>query len=253
LLLLLIVLFMRLATCQSGARRKTSLVGAGAIFGISLLVHFRTVWVLPILVWVLIVEKKGGLRFFLSGLLAPLVLFSARNLLVLGDAAPWPKGALLTIWIGNNPQATGGYIDPPPIPGGWGAPDAWVRGAVNFAIFDPSQVIKLSLTKLQRLTYPIEYLAFLREYPRVAILVILISWAWGFFVIALLLVFLSGRLWRVDKQLRDFDLFASVSVIYLLSNIPLIVEPRYRVAVDPLLVIVAVGTLQVLKARRATS
>ena len=234
--LLLMAVWLVSRALYGGNRPTLQIAFAGFVLGLAAMAHFRVIWVVPVLMLFASKIRKRYALVLLAGVMGPIGAFGIRNFMVLRNAAPWPEGSLLTVWIGNNPEATGRYMDPPPIPIQWGESDEWLRAALDYISVFPSEFIKLSLTKVQIVTYPIEYLPFLRAGRFIDVLFILLSWAWILTALALFALYAAGRLWRANRLLARGDLPALVAFVYLASNLPLIMEPRYRVVVDPLIV-----------------
>lgn len=101
--------------------------------------------------------RQAVARSMLAAVIAALLLapWAIRNSNVLGAAVPTSTNFGVNLWIGNNPQATGGYVDPPQPEGDLPpvnevARDRYYQGhARDFISQHPLRYVQLSVQRLR--------------------------------------------------------------------------------------------------------
>jgi len=107
--------------------RRRDDVAAGALLGVLILIKPMMLLFAAMLPLALLARSsRRPATILLSVAIAPVLAWVMRNLIVLGTPA-LVTSAGVNLWIGNNPQATGGYSAPP----GVVAPHAVMTGEVE--------------------------------------------------------------------------------------------------------------------------
>ncbi|TSC69845.1 MAG: glycosyl transferase family protein, partial [Parcubacteria group bacterium Gr01-1014_70] len=152
----------------------------------------------------------------------------------------------LDLWVGNNPDATGGFVKTPEIQNVRNTYHsvefsriAW-RKYVEFLTGDPFSFLELQWRKTAiffSLMRPTGFWIHLAAYPWDRFLTLLVSGAWtGILMIGGLAG--ASMFWNERERLAD-RLFVAFAALQPLAVIPLIVETRYRYALFPFLAVFA--------------
>ena len=223
-------------------RAKTVSLLAGLAFGVALFVQFKSIVLLPILVWLAWRAHRRAAVWLSLGVLAPISLWMLRNYVVLGTPAPWSRNGSVNVWLGNRPDSTGGYpmyqsTQFPPT-------DQYLSEALNFALEAVRPFLELQLRKGIRFWYPNVPIDFHLSLPRVIDwLLVLFFFIYALVVVALFCLFLASLLWRVRSGLTSLTPLALGVLLMFLVNMPFIVDPRYRIPVEALVLAICVPTL----------
>lgn len=224
--------------------RKPWLVAslAGLVFGLSLIVQFKAAVVLPVLIYLVMKSHRRAVPWLLTGILAPVAAWMVRNYIALGSAAPWSNNSSVNIWLGNRPDGTGGYpvhesVDFPP-------PNRYLSETLEFASEAVRPFLELQVRKAMRFWYPNVPVDFHLEVPHLLDWLLVLSlFVYALVLLVLFVLFLASLIWRVKSGLRSMLPLAVVVVLMFLVNLPFIVEPRYRIPVEAILISVCVPTL----------
>ena len=245
----LIMLSLSLVLLARDSRYERSMVAiCGLAFSCALVVQFKVILLLPLLAYLVWARLRGNLLVFFATCALPVGLWMLRNHIALGKPSPWTSNGPINVWIGNNPAATGGYIDAPPIPAGW--PNDFVSAALHFASTQPRDFAELQALKALRFFYPNVPIDFHLSLPTlIDVLLVIAFWLWAVTVAVLFVLFLSLTVWRVSDPVRSLSPLAVATLLIFVSNLPFIVEPRFRVPVDALMISVCVPTLVALMSR----
>ena len=239
---------------QVGHARRARIASllAGLAFGVALFVQFKTVVLLPILVWLAWRAHRRATAWLSLGVFVPIGLWMLRNYVALGNPAPWSRNGSVNVWLGNRPDSTGGYpmyqsTQFPPA-------DQYLSEALKFASEAVRPFLELQLRKGIRFWYPNVPIDFHLSLPRVIDwLLVLFFFIYALVVVALFCLFLASLLWRVRSGLTSLTPLALAVLLMFLVNMPFIVDPRYRIPVEALVLTICVPTLAQLVRRWTTS
>lgn len=246
----LITLSLTMVWCSKRGSPIWLFIFAGFVLSMALIVQFKAVVIVPVLAVLAVRIGYKPLLTFLAGLSVPVCLWTLRNWVATGQPIPWTTNGSINVWIGNNPESSGGYFDYPPVPAGWGGGDAWIAGAVNFAVLQPREFLALQATKAARFFYPNAPLDYHVSLPAtVDALLVALQWASAALVLLLFIIFLCGLVWRLGGTILSLSPLALIVLLMFAVNMPFISEPRFRVAVEPILLAVCVPTAFALVSR----
>ena len=211
------------------------LVG-GASLGLAVLVSGRALVLFPLFAWMIGRWGWPALVSFVATFAAPIAAWSIRNLLVMGQFTPLSGNMRINLWIGNNPQATTGGYMAPPVP-----PNGYLSDSFAFFVNDPAAFLSLTLRRQARLITPVfdEF----SDVGNVTLFFSILTTLVLFLVAAGLLLWWAGLLWQGKKGVPMVLPPAVMASVYLLFAMPFQIEPRFRIAVTPLMIMVAVPTL----------
>jgi Dolichyl-phosphate-mannose-protein mannosyltransferase len=242
---------------------------SGALLGLGVLTQSKVI--LLLLPWLVYAYRMAGKKVALSLLLAclvPTLIWTGRNLVVFHEFVPGSTNLGVTLWTGNNPAATGGYITPPFVDGidqalkpsapVLAADRLYTKAALNFMLHNAPRVETLMFLKTERLFLPlyppnlagnqqqhqIEQLTGGRLAPYMDLI------GHGGNVAANLLVAFFVGAWLVarPRPWRAPWLLVAALALFVAAHLPLIAEPRYRFSILPIMelmeaaVLVAVGS-----------
>jgi len=215
---------------------------AGLSFGLALIVQFKSVVVLPVLIYLALRSHSNTTRYVTLGFFIPLGTWMLRNFVALGNPAPWSANGPVNIWFGNRPDGTGGYpvyesVQVPPA-------NQYVSEALKFASEAVRPFLELQARKGLRFWYPNVPIDFHLELPHVIDwLLVFFFFVYAFMALALFLLFIASVLWRLQSGLTSLAPLAVVVVLMFFVNMPFIVDPRFRIPVEALLLTICVPTL----------
>ena len=273
-------------TSSQNQRRLLWLGGAGVMLGLSLFLQLKMAVLLVLATgYIWYIERRRGVGaarprtrstlgmlplisvLWLLALLPP-TLYGIRNLHVWGEFVPTTISGGLTLWTGNNPQATGGIMAFPQPEEFWqllrhyraqegitvtSDTRAYGQMALRFMAANPSSAFRLGLLKLHRVWGAIEpgvmgehvnrrMVAFsggwldeesLHGVSALLQMVSLLTLTVGAFAVC----------WPVGIAQRQSSsgivragrwLVLATIVLFWLSHMPFLGEPRYRIPIMPL-------------------
>lgn len=233
---------------RSAMQVRLMCLGSGLLFALALLTQTKSIVLAPVLGYLLWRARPhwawwGGLGTLLG--LAPWMI---RNVLVLGSPSPFTGNGGYNLWVGNNPQAlTGGsMLIAPDTPGG----QSQLSAALEYIVSQPERFIDLVWSKSSRLLQPVyTYPEILQPGPQRTLLHIV---AGGLSIILAigLLLFFGARLFAKRGSVPDVTPLAIFVLVFFLSHLPFIAEPRFMTAVLPVTTTVAIATWIYLFQRR---
>lgn len=212
---------------------------AGLLLGFGLIIQFKIVLLLPIFAFLMTDRRLR--RILLLGISTAVLpaLWSIRNVVAGVGWQPWSSNGPINLWIGNNPVATGGYLEPPPVPDEWGP--GYIDGVLQFVASQSNTFYRLSWEKWDRLFYPVDINDSL---PTSSVMVQFVGttilWTGSVALLVGLLLYLTGIVWQSGLKLLLFRNLAFVALGYIAVSIPFIVEPRFRIPIEPWLITLAV-------------
>jgi len=242
--LLLTALVLALRSATSGNRASSAM--AGLLFGLALLVQFRALLAVVLVVVLVSVNSRRAGAYLSLGALVPVLSWSIRSFVALGNPAPWSANGPYNLWNGNNPVATGHNVFPlPELPAGY---TSYTSAALDWIIQNPTDFGFLTAKKFLFLFEPTRISWVSDPYPGEVLVTGLES------VLAALLVsgtvlFLILRFVSRERELQPLDVPFWFAVTYLLPNVIFIVEARFAIPVHAILIAVSVSAFYVLLAR----
>jgi 4-amino-4-deoxy-L-arabinose transferase-like glycosyltransferase len=258
LLVLLVCLMVIFMVRFARGGKALDVCAAGLITGLACLCRPTALAFIPVgIIWILIVGRADARRSLRAAAL--LVVFAAiviapwtyRNYSVHGEFVPVSTRGGMSLWLGNNDRATGNLgVDnemlqstmPDPGTDKETEMDRFYRNeAMKFIKSHPKRFILLGIKKVFHFWRPegFRFPGLIDKTPKI------VRFAVGFFsYVPVFLLFLVGCL-RSLKQLRLFRdpallLLALLVVVYTLPHGVYPTIPRYRQAIEP--VIIAVGS-----------
>ena len=272
-------------TSSQHQRRLLWLGGAGAMLGLSLFLQLKMAVLLVLATgYIWYIERRRGVgaarprtRSLLGMLplisvlwllaLLPPTLYGVRNLRVWGEFVPTTISGGLTLWTGNNPQATGGIMAFPQPEEFWqllrhyraqgitvtSDTRAYGEMAFRFMTANPSSAFRLGLLKLHRVWGAIEP-GVMGEHVNRRMMAFSGGWldeeslhgVSALLQMASLLTLTVGAFaicWPVGIVQRQSSsgivrasrwLVLATIVFFWLSHMPFLGEPRYRIPIMPL-------------------
>jgi hypothetical protein len=225
-------------------------IASGLAFGLAFEVQNKALVLLPVLLYLIWKWGRAARILFASFALAPVLVWSLRNMLVLGSPAPLSSNGPINMWIGNNPSSiAGGFMQPTPqLPPG--TPN-FFSGVVNFWISQPEASLTIMLRKIARLFEPV-YLYPQVEFPRGVLVLVHYSVAiYSLVLVFLFCVYIFGRIWGRSPSIPPVGPLALAYLGFFLINLPFIGEPRFRTPLEPVLIVIALSTGAALVAKWA--
>lgn len=232
---------------RPNASRTHRLVASGAFMGLALIVQFRAVSVLPILVYL---AWRGGRRaaaVWVCALAVPVGVWIMRSFVAHGTPVPWSANGGYNLWNGNGPHATGHNVWPLPDPEG--GTSEYSRAALQWILSHPSEFFDLLARKTVFLFYPTEFAGVATRIPAEGVLTAL-QWVYTVAVVSLLMLYIGSQVWGGPLPLTRLRPVLLISLLYLLPNIIFIVEARFRIPVEALLLTIVTPTALALWDRR---
>lgn len=226
-----------LAWSRSGAPARFALAGLAA--GLALVVQFRAITVLPVLLYMAWRIGRSRVLYLFSGLAVPIALWSVRSWIATGSPAPWSSNGGYNLWDGNGPHATGHNVYPlPPIPE---SASSQASAALDWIISQPSQFMELAARKTLFLFYPTQVGDISDRLPFEGPISVA-QWIYSLIVLLLIIMFFGAIVWKVSVPLTRLAPAFWVVVLFLVPNIFFIVEARFRIPVEGLVLAVATAT-----------
>lgn len=213
---------------------------SGLLLSSAVLVASKSLVLIIVIAVMMILARWRSTWFYLIGAGIPLILWMARNLLVLGSANPLNSNGPVNLWIGNNPDATyGGFMEPPPLPPGAASQ---LQATLQTVISYPEFIVALTLRKFTRLlnpnyVYPDHVLA-----PQALVALHFFTAIIGLTLVLLFAAFLFGRIWVAPPIVPPVGLLAIVYLVFVLVHLPFLAEARFRAPLEPVLIAVAIPT-----------
>ena len=210
---------------------------SGASLGLALIVQFRAIAVFPV-VAVLVWRNRPAVRVAWVALFAGiLALWSLRTRIATGSWVPWSGNSGYNLWDGNGPHATGHNVFPLPVPPSQSYSDA----AIHWIFQNPSQAIELIARKGLFLFYP-TLIGDVSDRLPLEGLLSLVQWLISLVTVALLVLFVGAMVWQSGTRLRALWPLFAVVTLFLLPNVIFIVEARFRVPVEALIMALCAAT-----------
>lgn len=224
---------------------------SGFLISLAALVASKLIFLIVLLVIVLFIMKFQAIRAYIVGTLIPLIVWSLRNLLVLGTISPLNSNGPVNLWIGNNPDAVlGGFMEPPPLPPGT---STQLEAAMQTIISFPEFFVSLTLRKATRLLEP-NYIYPDHVLPPEGLVGLhFLTAAISLVLVALFMIYAGGRLWVSAPTVPPVGLLAIVYIGFLILHIPFLAEARFRAPLEPILISVAIPTAFYLTRRWRTT
>jgi 4-amino-4-deoxy-L-arabinose transferase-like glycosyltransferase len=239
--LLLAGLLLALRASDSGSRFAA--LFAGLLFGLALLVQFRSLLAVIVLVGIVGFGMRRLALTMVVGVMVPLLLWVVRSLMAVGNPAPWSANGPYNLWNGNNPLATGHNIFPiPDLPRGY---TSYTAAALDWIIANPADFLSVTARKFLYLFEPTRIAGVSDPFPG-EFVVTGIEFIVAAFLVTGILCFVILRFGRGSWELHPLDAPLWFAVAYLLPNIVFIVEARFAIPVHAILVAVAVSGYYVL-------
>jgi hypothetical protein len=212
---------------------------AGALAGVALVVQFRAVAAVPVLAYLAWRLGRQATFAFALGVAVPLGAWMLRTYLATGLPVPWSSNGGYNLWDGNGPHATGHNVFPlPPIPPG---ESGYFSAAVHWILAHPAEFFDLSAKKALFLFYPTQFADISERLPGEN-WVTVGQWAYSIVVVALLAAFAGALIWRPETPILKLAPVFFLAMIFLFFNIVFIVEARFRIPVEAMLITVCVCT-----------
>mgnify|MGYP006278474847 CR=1 FL=1 len=240
----------------------------GLTWGVAIFTQVKTVVMLgPVLAWTLwwtrgqprhITRALSRAMIVATIAITPILLWGIRNVVANGAFVIGSTGSGTLLWIGNQPSATGGYL-PPSRPSQFyekyreiGGPEITKNArtfsaiALDEVFSHPDHFAVLALQKLERFWWTItperlgEHLqlrtnVFLgwRITDNVIIFVSKLATFFGIVLAIIGMFFSFAGMSQFQHVARLF--LGSLIIIFWITHIPFIAEPRYRIPVLPLI------------------
>lgn len=240
------------ALIRGAKRQSMPLVGAGAVFwGLSALVRATSLAFVPaVVLWLLLVLTTWRARLIAVGLSLVILMaitspWSARNARVFGRSAGLSSQGGLALWCGNNPAATGilnsdfAYYQqqlPKEFPES-AYPDALARSeackaaARQFIVENPARFARLAAVRLWELW---------KIYSPRAGTVQNVAMIVSFGPVLLLFVVQAIRTgWRIGPEMLMILIIGCQTLVHMVYTSIV----RYRMPVEPLVLVMAAGGL----------
>lgn len=224
----------------SGKRSRTKYLILSIVIGLSLgiaaLTSTRSLIVAVVLLFFLAKSSvKISLITAVSAAL-PLTVWGIRNYLVIGDFSFNTTNGPINIWIGSNPEATtGSYMAPPVTPYGY------IEGTLRFMVADPAKFVELLFRRMSYFWSPASPL-----FESGGVLGFAFVWISFAAAVILFLGFIGwwfARFLVPNSTIKDLCISAWSVLLFFIASIPFLMETRYRFAVEPLIVSVAIPTI----------
>ena len=212
---------------------------SGLLLGGALLTQTKALVVLPVLAYLLYRVSKRTALWGAIGLIAGLLPWMIRNVIVLGTPSPLTNNAGYNLWVGNNPDAVNGgsMLVAPTTPAG----ESMTTAALKFMVSQPERWVELIWSKAARLLEPVFiYPGHLPAGPARTLLH-LYGAALGAIIVLGVLMFLGGRLMVGRRAVPAVSPLAAFVALWFLAHLPFIAEPRYLASIAPVTVTVAVA------------
>lgn len=209
---------------------------AGLSLGLAVLTNSRALAVGLVLIIFLLRRSFIKTAIFALGAAIPLISWGIRNLVVLGEFSFTTTNGPINVWIGSNPEATTGTYMAPPV-----TPYGYIQGTYRFMLEDPALFVDLLFRRMTFFWGPARTALEANGMAEFA-------FAWIALVGALILLAGTIGWWFVQVFVRPNSLqnlkVPAVSILaFFVSSIPFLVETRYRIAIEPLVIAVTIPTI----------
>lgn len=221
-------------------RHTWQVCAGGLVVGLALVVQFRAVTVVPLVA--LLAWRVARVKFWwwALGLAVPVLAWSARSFIATGSLSPASTNGGYNLWNGNGPHATGHNVFPlPPVPEGATTTSA----ALDWIQANPAPFMELVARKSLFLFYPTEISGISDIIPGEGILAVA-QWLYSLVVLLLIVAFAGALFWRIDTPLTRLWPLLTFALLYLLPNVIFIVEARFRIPVEGLILAIAASTAE---------
>lgn len=237
--------------CRGAGTNRWILGGIGVASGLfmsgALLTQSKVLVVLPIMGFLL--WRAGRLPFVAAtvALVAGLLPWMVRNVLVLGTPNPLSGNGGYNLWVGNNPDATNGgsMLVAPPTPNG----ESMTVAAIDFIVSQPERWIELTWIKGARLLQPVFIYPDQVPVGPVRTLLHLYATALTLVVLIGVVAFVGAWLLGGRRAVPPLGPIALTIVVWFATHLPFIAETRYMTTMLPLAIPVALGSWWLIAAR----
>lgn len=258
--------------CARDGRRPGLWLLSGVMFGLSMVLRANVALFLPFLVLWLSTQndvtrrqKQQALVYLGVGLVLAVSPFSARRFASDGGLSPFPASGGLNFYIGNNPEATGGFvslehlnISPSPVVlirqsaseaerrtgrrlSASQASDYWFSEGLQFIGEHPSRFVRLFLKKMLMFWNKNESESNINFYYSRTFLPILQLPLFSFVIVSPLA--LTGLVLVLRRRTAGLALVAWFVIAAMLSLALLFMASRYRFPALPLIIVLAAVAL----------
>jgi len=215
---------------------------SGLLMSLAVLTQSKSIVVLPVILYLLWKRSSRLVVWNIIGFLFLILPWAIRNLIVLGNPSIATNNGAYNLWIGNNPAATfgGSMMKPEQMPEG---ASAQLHAAIEYIVSQPEIALNLVFRKAMRLWEPL-YL-----YPEMIpagigrTMLHILAATLTVLVLLGFVVFVGGRLFTSPPEIPDLAPLALFVILFYLTHLPFIAEPRFMTAVYPVTAAVAIPTL----------
>jgi len=222
--------------------RKSGLIYVGLALGLGALFQFKILVLIPVLLFILWNQSIKSRIWFLAISIAPTAMWALRNKYVLDTWNPSSTNSGMSLWLGNNWDATNGelLVKPPPLPPQF---SSFYEASLNFLITQPEKAYGLQLRKIGRLLEPNYLYPQWKIIPGQEVLIQYVLIGMSAFTVLLFAAFLFGRLWVSPPQIPPVGFQALLVTVFFTMQLPFLAEQRYTGPVVPIALTVAIPTL----------
>jgi len=215
---------------------------SGILIGLAMLAQSKALIIVPVVLYLLWRQSRRSALWGIAGIFIPLIPWMVRNFYVLGTFSPLSNNAGYNLWVGNSPEAIlgGSVASAPPLPAG---ATSQLGAALTFMIEQPEATIDLIFRKVMRLWQPIYAYPEIVEPGPGRFLLHIFAGVLAALILFGFLAFLGGRLFVSPPRVPDVTPLAIFVLLFCLSHLPFIAEPRFMSAVLPVTLSVAVPTV----------
>lgn len=229
---------------------------AGLFFGLSLAVQSKFIFVILILLGLLLKQLKiRSILFFLIPIFIILFCLWIRNVYAFNLNSPFPENWRVNFYIGNNPAANGTFHFNTEIASGFknGMSISDLLSSTNMHT-KPNDFLQLQVNKLTYLVGP-EIPPGLIGFERIfgenfKNVSIYLMWIFSLYILFGFLLHLFTWILSIDKKFLNFRPFSIIVILGIVMNLPFFGMARYRIPVEPFLILVSVLGYKIFKDQR---